>query len=103
MGGEKEGGGGGGRPGPPGGGGDPGNVGFIAQSGTHCINFSLVGNLHGIKCSKTVSFGNAVVLDAPDYLEYLANDPETEVIGMYIEGAKDGRRPLSALRETAKH
>jgi len=82
--------------------GDPGNVGFISQSGTHCINFSLVGHIHGIKCSKTVSFGNAVVLDAPDYLEYLAADPETEVIGMYLEGAKDGRRLLRVLRQTVR-
>jgi len=82
--------------------GDAGNVGFISQSGTHCINFSLVGAVQGIKCSKTVSFGNAVVLDAPDYLEYLANDDETEVIAMYIEGARDGRRLLRTLRETAR-
>ncbi len=82
--------------------GDAGNVGFISQSGTHCINFSLVGAVQGIKCSKTVSFGNAVVLDAPDYLEYLSNDPETEVIGMYLEGTKDGRRLLAALREAAR-
>ena len=82
--------------------GDAGNVGFISQSGTHCINFSLVGAVQGIKCSKTVSFGNAVVLDAPDYLEYLANDPETEVIAMYIEGVKDGPRLLRTLREIAR-
>ncbi len=82
--------------------GDPGNVGFISQSGTHCINFSLVGHLHGIKCSKTVSFGNAVVLDASDYLEYMASDPETEVIAMYLEGAKDGRRLFRTLRDTAR-
>src|SRR3989304_4190338 len=75
--------------------GDAGNVGFISQSGTHCINFSLVGDRHGIRCSKTVSFGNAVVLDAPDFLDYFAQDAETEVIGMYIEGGKDGRRFLS--------
>jgi acetate---CoA ligase (ADP-forming) len=81
--------------------GDAGNVGFISQSGTHCINFSLVGALHGVKCSKTVSFGNAVVLDAPDYIEYLANDPETEVVAMYVEGTKDGRRFFEALRRTA--
>jgi acyl-CoA synthetase (NDP forming) len=81
--------------------GDPGNVGFISQSGTHCINFSLVGALRGVKCSKTVSFGNAVVLDAPDYIEYLANDPETEVVAMYVEGTKDGRRFFEALRRTA--
>jgi acyl-CoA synthetase (NDP forming) len=82
--------------------GDPGTVGFISQSGTHCINFSLVGAVQGIKCSKTVSFGNAVVLDAPDYIDYLANDTETQVIAMYIEGVKDGRRFLSSLREAAR-
>jgi len=82
--------------------GDAGNVGFISQSGTHAINFSLVGGVRGVKCSKTVSFGNAVVLDAPDYIEYLANDPETEVIAMYVEGTKDGRRFFRTLRETAR-
>ncbi len=82
--------------------GDPGNVGFIGQSGTHCINFSLTGAVQGIKCSKTVSFGNAVVLDAPDYLEYMADDPETEVIALYLEGVKDGPRLLRVLRDTAK-
>ena len=82
--------------------GDAGNVGFISQSGTHCINFSLVGSVRGVKCSKTVSFGNAVVLDAPDYIEYFANDPETEVIAMYVEGTRDGRRFFRVLRETAR-
>jgi acyl-CoA synthetase (NDP forming) len=82
--------------------GDPGTVGFISQSGTHCINFSLMGAEHGIKCSKTVSFGNAVVLDAPDYIDYLANDAETQVMAMYIEGVKDGQRFLASLRAAAR-
>jgi len=82
--------------------GDPGNVGFISQSGTHCINFSLVGSRQGIRCSKTVSFGNAVILDAADYLEYFADDSETEVIGIYLEGARDTRRFFRVLRETAR-
>ena len=82
--------------------GEGGNVGLISQSGTHCINFSLVGERHGIRCSKAVSFGNAVVLDAADYLEYLAEDDETEIIGMYLEGAKDNRRLFRALRETTR-
>ena len=85
--------------------GQAGNVGFISQSGTHCINFSLVGHRNGIRCSKTVSFGNAEVLDASDYLEYLANDADTEVIGLYLEGVparpgKDGRRTFQLLRAT---
>jgi acyl-CoA synthetase (NDP forming) len=82
--------------------GDAGNVGFISQSGTHCINFSLVGDRHGIRCSKAVSFGNAIVLDAADYLEYMTDDVETEVIGLYLEGAKDSRRFFSVLREAAR-
>ncbi len=82
--------------------GDAGNVAFISQSGTHCINFSLVGAVHGVKCSKTVSFGNAVILDAPDYIDYFAQDPESEVIAMYIEGVKDGPRLLRSLKEAAK-
>ncbi len=82
--------------------GDAGNVGFIGQSGTHTINFSLVGAVQGVKCSKTVSFGNAVILDAPDYIDYFAGDPETEVIAMYLEGTKDGRRLFRALKDAAK-
>jgi len=78
--------------------GEAGNVGFISQSGTHCINFSHLGYVHGIRCSKAVSFGNAEVLDAADYLEYMTDDPETQVIGMYIEGPKDARRFFAALR-----
>jgi acyl-CoA synthetase (NDP forming) len=82
--------------------GDAGNVGFVSQSGTHCINFSLVGSVQGVRCSKTVSYGNAVLLDAPDYIDYLAADAETEVIAMYIEGVRDGRRFLRSLREAAR-
>jgi tetratricopeptide (TPR) repeat protein len=36
--------------------------------------------------SKAISFGNAAVLDSPDYLEYLAEDEETRVIGLYLVG-----------------
>ena len=82
--------------------GDAGNVGFIGQSGTHTINFSLVGSVEGIKVSKAISFGNAVVLDAPAYLDYLAQDAETDVIAMYIEGVKDGPRFIEALKAAAK-
>jgi acetyltransferase len=82
--------------------GTPGNVAFIGQSGTHTINFSLVGATHGIACSKTVSFGNAVILDAPDYIDYFAQDAETEVIAMYIEGANDGRRLMESIKAATR-
>jgi acyl-CoA synthetase (NDP forming) len=82
--------------------GEAGTVGFIAQSGTHSITFSLAAPHHGVKISKAVSFGNAAVLDASDYLDYLAADPETRIIGMYLEGVREGRRFFSLLREVTR-
>ena len=81
--------------------GDDGDVGFISQSGTHAINFSLLASSQGAPISKGVSMGNAVVINESDYLEYLARDPETRVIAMYVEGTKDGRRFFRTLREAA--
>ena len=81
--------------------GEAGSVGFISQSGTHAIRFCTVGSQEGIKISKSVSYGNAVVLDSTDYLEYLGADEETKIIGMYIEGVKDGRKFFHCLRDVA--
>lgn len=83
--------------------GESGPVGFLSQSGTHGYNFALMGNLHGIKLSLLVSYGNAVILDSPDYLSYLRDDPETSIIGMYIEGVRDGRRLFNLLKEVTPH
>jgi acyl-CoA synthetase (NDP forming) len=81
--------------------GEAGNVAFISQSGTHAINFSLYGASQGLKLSKVISYGNAVVLDSPDYLEYLLQDDETTIIGMYIEGVHDGRRLFDVIKRMA--
>jgi acyl-CoA synthetase (NDP forming) len=78
-----------------------GEVGFISQSGTHAINFALVGEQHGVRVSTSVSIGNAIVLDVPDYLDYLADDADTKVIAIYVEGVKDGRRFVDSLRRAA--
>ncbi|MBI4570751.1 MAG: CoA-binding protein [Chloroflexi bacterium] len=82
--------------------GEAGLAGFISQSGTHAINFSLIGAAQGVRISTSVSIGNAEVLDVPDYLDYLTADPDTRVIAMYVEGVKDGRRFLDALRRAAQ-
>jgi acyl-CoA synthetase (NDP forming) len=82
--------------------GEGGTVGFIAQSGTHATLFTLAGPHNGIKFSKSVSYGNAAILDSTDYLEYLKKDRETEIIGMYVEAVKDGGRFFRCLREVAE-
>jgi len=81
--------------------GEAGDVGFISQSGTHAINFGLVGEVHGVRVSTSISIGNAIILDVPDYIDYLADDPDTKVIAMYIEGVKDGPRFIRSLKRAA--
>ncbi|MDD5289259.1 MAG: CoA-binding protein [Dehalococcoidales bacterium] len=80
-----------------------GNVGFIAQSGTHAITFSEEAYTHCLEINKSVSFGNGRVLDASDFLEYFAQDDSIKAIGMYMEGTRNGQRFLRTLKEvTAK-
>ncbi len=78
--------------------GEAGDVCFISQSGTHMVNMAFQGPLRGIKINKGASIGNAIVLNPADYLEMMAEDPATRVIGMYVEGIRDGRRFLDVLR-----
>jgi acyl-CoA synthetase (NDP forming) len=80
---------------------EPGSVGAFFQSGGAATEFVRYASLRGVRFSKVVSYGNALDLDENDFLQYLFKDPETEVIASYIEGVKDGRRFLPALREAA--
>ena len=78
-----------------------GSVGFISQSGTLAATFSIAAHLQGVDINQSVSFGNGIVLDATDYLDYFGGEADIKAIGMYLEGVKDGRRFLTALREVS--
>ncbi len=79
--------------------GKAGPVGFISQSGTHAISFAMLGAANGVYVSKSISIGNSIVLNAAHYLEYLTQDANTKVIGLYMEGVKDGPRLFQALKK----
>lgn len=81
---------------------DDGKIGFLSQSGTHGIMTTLVTSALGMHLSRCASFGNAIVLDVSDYLDYLMQDDETAVVGMYVEGVKNGRKFFATLREACK-
>ncbi len=84
--------------------GERGDVCFISQSGTHTINFSTQAPLRGIRLNYAASIGNVLMLEAADYLDLMADNPATKVIGMYIEGVRDGRRFFESLKHAAaKH
>ena len=78
----------------------PGPVAFVSQSGGHSRIYLLRGPQLGIGFSKVISYGNALLMDAPDFLEYLARDPETQIICLYLEGVKDGRWFMELVRQT---
>jgi acyl-CoA synthetase (NDP forming) len=76
----------------------PGSFAFLSQSGGLTQRMSEHAHFTGMGISKAVSFGNAAYLDSTDYLEYLEEDEETRVIGLYLEGVRDGRRFLEVAR-----
>lgn len=80
---------------------EEGPVAVISQSGTFAEQFLSIGRLRNVKFSKVVSYGNAIDLDCPDFLDYLAHDPATQVIALYIEGTRDGRRLKVAMTQAA--
>jgi len=74
-----------------------GPVAFVSQSGGHARIFLMQGPHFGIGFSKVISYGNALVLDAIDFLEYLSTDRETGIICMYLEGIRKGGGELMKL------
>nr|HOO47703.1 CoA-binding protein [Deltaproteobacteria bacterium] len=78
-----------------------GHVAFLSQSGGMSIDFAHIGKWMGVRFSKVISFGNGADLRETELLEYLGDDPETKVIGMYIEGVKDGRGFFEVLKSVA--
>lgn len=78
-----------------------GSIGFISQSGTFGGIFARAAASRGCGLSCFISAGNQADLDVADYLEYLADDPQTRVVAMYIEGLRDGQRLLNVGRKIA--
>jgi acyl-CoA synthetase (NDP forming) len=76
-----------------------GNVTFVSQSGAESMRMVFLAQDVGVYFSKVVSYGNAIDLDAPDFLEYLADDEKTKVIACYIEGVRQGSRFVAAVKK----
>jgi acyl-CoA synthetase (NDP forming) len=81
---------------------ESGPVGVISQSGGNSIYLVRQAALRGVRFSKVISYGNACDINETDLLEYLANDADTKIIALYIEGIKDGKRFRRALEEATK-
>jgi len=75
-----------------------GNVALLSQSGALGDAFIDRAKNIGLKLSFFVSMGNKAKMDECDFLELCARDPETKVIGLYLESIKNGQRFLELSR-----
>ena len=79
-----------------------GGVAFIAQSGAMVTTVLDWASARGIGFSHLVSLGDMADVDFGDILDYLANDPETKAILLYIEAITSARKFMSAARAASR-
>jgi len=77
---------------------ETGPVGIVSQSGGLGTDIIRRGLTRGLKFSGLVTVGNCADIGPNDLLEFYVADPQTRVIGLYIETAADGRRLFEILR-----
>jgi acetyltransferase len=80
----------------------PGSLGLISQSGAVCTAMLDWARPNNVGFSSVVSLGGSTDLDFGEIIDYLVADPKTEHILLYIEGVRDARRFVSALRAAAR-
>ncbi len=77
----------------------PGNIAFMSQSGALCTSILDYALGNNIGFSKFISFGNKADINENDLLRYLGQDPQTDVILMYVEDLTDGPTFMHIARE----
>ena len=79
-----------------------GEMAMISQSGamlTGMMDFS-IDQAFGFSCN--ISLGNKADMDEVDFIEYLANDPNTKVILCYLESIEEGKKFLEVVSRVAR-
>jgi acetate---CoA ligase (ADP-forming) len=80
-----------------------GGIGLLSQSGNMALSLVTEAEANGhVGLSTYVGIGNESDVQFDEYLDYFALDQNTKVIIAYIEGLKEGRKFLSALRRVAR-
>ena len=79
-----------------------GDLALVSQSGAICTAMLDWAETNGIGFSSVISTGASADLDFGEILDYLAFDTQTKGVLLYIEGIRDARRFMSALRATSR-
>jgi acyl-CoA synthetase (NDP forming) len=78
-----------------------GDISFISQSGNLGIQMLEWAEQQGIGMSKFVGSGNEALIRKDHILEYYADDPDTKVILIYLEGIAEGNKFMKIVEETS--
>lgn len=68
----------------------PGAVSLLTQSGNVCAIVYATGRQMDVGFHQFINTGNEACLDYADYLDYLADDPQTAAVVGYVEGLRNG-------------
>ena len=79
-----------------------GNLSLISQSGALGIGMIHLANHEFVGISKVIGVGNKIDIDDDDLIDYFAQDPDTDVIGLYIEAVRDGRAFMNSIKNCKK-
>ena len=80
-----------------------GNISYVNQTGnfaTHTMRYIMTGENFGV--ARVIGLGNKLDVDESEVLEYLANDPYTKAIFMYLESIKHPKRFVDVARKVTK-
>lgn len=80
----------------------PGSLGLVSQSGAVCTAMLDWARPNKVGFSSVVSLGGSTDVDFGEIIDYLIEDEKTEHILLYIEGVRNARRFVSALRAAAR-
>ena len=79
-----------------------GGISLVSQSGGFCHLIAPLAMAENIGLSKIIGVGNRCNVDFADLLDYLADDPDTRVIMLYVEGIDDARRLFEVARNVTR-
>ncbi len=81
----------------------PGRIAFVSQSGALTTGILDWARTRGIGFSHFISLGDSADVDFGDVLDFLAGDPDTDAILLYIEAVAEARKFMSAARAAARN
>jgi len=79
-----------------------GNLAFVSQSGALCTAILDWAKSNDVGFSSVISMGSSIDVDFGEILDYLVSDVTTQSILLYIEGIRNARSFMSAIRAAAQ-